>query len=293
MELISACRAVDSFFFDYQVPVALPAIMRIATCLAILYTFAARIHDTWQFLQPNGLFSFADFQNISREFPQLTLTNLFPESSLWAACILVTLFVSGTLALVGCVTGISTWMFLLCVVSVQSRTLVVMYSGGDSIARTLLFFLALTDSSAWMSVDLIWRADRPVVVSGWGIRVIQFYLCFVYFWSSIHKLHCPHWLCGDAIENALKSPIWSRNSQTHLLRHPRILRLATRATLFFEFFAPLAFFANGVSALWMCAGLALHAGIWRNLRIGYFSPLMMAGLLSFSGPLLRAATPSP
>ncbi len=286
MEFTAACRAIDGFIFDYQVPAALPALIRIVTCLAILFSFAIRFHDIWQFLQPNGIFCYADFLQTSKKFRQISATNLFPHSKTWAACILLTLYVAGILATVGCATNASIVVFLICVVSVQSRTFVIMFSGGDSVARTLLFFLAFMDSSACLSIDSIWRTEHPAVVSGWGIRVIQLYVCAIYFWSSIHKLSCTNWAQGKAVENAVKSPTWSRNPHSPLLRYPFVLQVTTISTLFFEFLAPIALFINELSAVWMFGGFALHAGVWACLRIGYFSPLMMAALLSFSAPVI-------
>ena len=115
--------------------------------------------------------------------------------------------------------------------------------------------------------------------------MIQVYVCSIYFWTAIHKLYSRDWLQATAVANALKSPMWSRNPRTGLLRQTWMLRAAAVGTLCFEFFAPLALFAAELSITVMVLGVALHVGIWRGLRIGYFSPLMIAAILSFGGPI--------
>lgn len=286
MSILETIQAVDHFFFGYQVAPELPALLRIATCLVLLFHFTTTFHDTWQFIKPNGLFPFPAFTSASRHFPQFTLINLFPASTFWAALIFAAFYLSGILALLGCFTSCSLWIFLVCTASLQGRAFVIVFSGGDSVSRVLLLFLALADCSATWSVDSLFQDFRTDEVAGWPIRAIQVYVCIVYFQSAVHKSQSAQWQAGDVIESVLLSPTWRRYSHCWLLRFPLILKTATRATVVFEFLFPLVFFSEGLQTFWLFGAVALHAAIWWSMRIGYFSPMMIVAVSSFGGELL-------
>src|SRR5687768_12076402 len=125
MTISEAIQMVDRFFFEYRVIPELPALLRIATCGVLLVHFATTFHDTWQFLKPDGLFPTRAFSQASRNFPQFTLTNLFPENKFWAGAVLAAFYLSGISALLGCFTACSLWVFLACAASLQGRTFVI------------------------------------------------------------------------------------------------------------------------------------------------------------------------
>lgn len=281
MTLIDVVQAFDSFVFDYRVDPLVPALMRMATCLIILSSFLQRLSDTRLFLSRRGVFGDDQYRAEVKRFPQFSVYPILPESLRSPNWMLSIFFGSGLLSLLGVLTPISLVIFLLFAASIQSRTFVIMFSGGDSVSRMLLICLICTDSAAVLSVDSLFRRSVTDSVPGWPIRLLQIYVCCIYFWSAIHKFHCDFWMRGVAVRNAMHSSLWSRGWLLGSVTRPVIYKTLAFATLGFEFFAPFAVWLDDLRVPTVLLGFSLHLGITIFLRIGYFGPLMIVALMSF------------
>jgi uncharacterized membrane protein YphA (DoxX/SURF4 family) len=292
MEASALVHAFDAFFLNYRVHAELPALMRMAVAAVCLGTFVLDREDLWELLRPSGVFPAERYADACRECPQISAFALFPKSERWAATVFALTFVAGFFALIGLWTRPAMWALLIGMTSVQSRTFIASFSGGDSVLRCVVFFLACTDTSSALALDALGREGRPAMVEGWGLRNIQVLVCAAYFWSALHKLHCPFWLDGSVIRNALRSHVMGRFPDTPLARAPRLLRAATYGTLVFEFFAPIGFYVRPFDAIFLAAGVAFHVGTTAVLTIGNFGPAMLVAVASFAEPLVAwAITP--
>lgn len=281
MNLSQLAGKIDDYFFACEADAHVLAAMRMGTALVLLAYYSVQLRDIYNFSRTDGYFVTKDYQRLTGQFPQCSLFELFPNSRLLPLIVIIGFFVSGIASFLGFCTHFSLGLFLVFTVSIQSRTFVIMFSGADSIARTLLLCLALTESGNALSVDrlLFDMSDQPI--NGWTIRLLQVYLCFVYFWSAIHKLHCEYWISGQAASNALYSPIWSRRTVLEFAANQGLSRVSSHSVMFFEFFAPVLFFIDETRLPTMVFAMLMHAGIAVFLRIGSFGPIMMVALLSF------------
>ena len=192
-------------------------------------------------------------------------------------------YASGLFAMLGLFTEFSFFVFLVCVISFQSRLAPIMCSAADAVLRTMLLCLFLTDCGAAWSLDVVWGwNDGNVVVNGWAIRVFQIFICLVYLGSAMPKLHDRYWLNGDVVRNAVLSGIWGKRiAMNFIKKHTRTL---TVCALFYEYFAPLLLLFDKTTLIAVIAGMFLHGGIAVFMRVGCFGPLMCIALLSFLNP---------
>jgi hypothetical protein len=286
MDFSDLAFAFDAFVLHYQVPALLPALMRVAVAGYWTAYVVVNRHDLWAFMRPNGVVSPEAFAALTAGSPQPTVTDLLPRSEAWARAVFVGNVVFGVSATLGIGTRASMWLLFVCMVSLQSRTCVLLSSGGEAVLRTVLFFLACSDTSAALAFDALGRDDAPAAVSGWALRNIQILVCGAYFWSSLYKLYCRHWLDGSTVANVLRSPMWSRDPATPLLAYPALLRAVTIGTVVFEFTAPVGLFTRPVDVVFLILAFGLHTGIVVTMQIGTFGPAMMIALLSFGAPLV-------
>jgi hypothetical protein len=286
MDASAIARAFDAFFLRYRVHAEVPALMRIAMASFLLGHFFLVREDVWELIRPTGLFPAKHFAEARKGLPQVTAIALFPTSERWAATIFALTFVSGFLALIGLWTPVALWTLLVCVTSVQARMFIAAESGADSIIRSVLFFLACTDTASAFAIDALLGGARHATVAGWGLRNIQLLVCAAYFWSAVHKLYCRAWSSGVAIRNTLLWPNFARWPNPPVLRMPRLLRAANHATIVFEFFAPFGFYVRPLDRLFLAAGVAFHLGIIAFLRLGTFGPAMLIALMSFGEPVV-------
>jgi hypothetical protein len=276
---------IDRWFFDYQVSSVHLALMRIG-CVATIagYLFHQR-NDLLRFMAPDGPFSETAWNQQTARFPQIALNQWFPNNRKLPQVVFTTMMISGFCSLTGLITQFSLIVFLLCVISIQSRAFLLLFSGGDSVARMVLLCLILSDSGATWSVDAWLRSQSSDLVSGWPMRLLQIYVCTIYWNATRYKIHMPCWTRGHAARDAAMSGLWSRRIEQVWFKSDLLSIWASRSVLFFEATAPFTFWIRELTLPTFFLGVILHAGVWIFLRIGYFGPIMIVALFSFAGSL--------
>lgn len=202
---------------------------------------------------------------------------------------LVGVYWLGVAAILAFTAGLGTWAANLLVsgllVAIHHRNPWIQ-NGGDRLLRIWTLMMLTMSSGAVWSVDA-WirrRVGRPprVVVSGFGLRLVQMQLVVMYTATGLAKLGDPAWLQGEAIYYALSDAGFSRAPwlldpivQSSLVRP--LLRLADLATLVFEIgFGPLVLWSRTRNGT-LLAGVALHGGIFLTMAVGLFGPASVWG----------------
>lgn len=233
-------------------------------------------------MKPNGLLTVDDYVKHAGLFQRLSVLRYAPQHSLVAPSILALFFISGLFAILGLFTQLSILVFLVCTVSIQSRTFVTHFSGADYIARSLLLCLLFANCGAALSMDATLFSRSEAMVPGWPIRLIQIYVCVIYLSSAIQKCRCDFWRSGEAMRNVAVSVMWSRRLFLETLCKVWVYKFGTYAVVFFEFLAPFTFWFPELRLATLVVAVLFHLGVLLVMRIGYFSPLMIAAVLSFA-----------
>lgn len=284
MTIVEWISLLDRWFFEYRLAAEQVATIRILAVGVIVLYIAFQAPDIIRFSSPRGMLDSKTWLKCCEQFPQLSVYAIFPQSQLLPWVVLIGLFVSGMAALIGMFSWLSLLVFLVCVTSTQSRVFPILFSGGDSVVRMLLICLILSDSSAAWSIDAWHFGTANERVSGWPMRVLQIYLCSIYWNAAYYKLTRSCWTDGHASRDSAMSGLWGRRAST-TIQSDWLSKSASRCVLLYESMAPLTFWVTELTLLTMAIGMMLHGGVWSGLRIGNFGPIMIVGLLAFSEQL--------
>lgn len=269
------------FFFDYHVSAFFVGIYRVLTITAILSYLIYIYKDIIIFTEPNGLYPLKSFMaNCRSSYRRLNLFNIFTfQNSNYVLTYLLYFF--GFLSLIGLFTTISLICFYFILISFQQRVAPINQSGGDIVANIILFCLIFMDSGAAFSVDSCFKNIEISMVDGWPMRLIQISISIGYFWSAIYKINSPEWQSGEALKNAMVFTFWSKYRYLELFRNKYISLMSNYSVLFFQFFSPVLFWVQEFRPYAILYGITIHFLMIINLKIGYFGPIMIVGILSF------------
>ncbi len=280
---------IYNFLFNYQIYSEFAAFLRIISVGYLIFCLAFFYKDAWAFSSPDGPFGDKDYKNFSRNiFPQFSLFDYFHDQNFAQKFIFINFFIFGFLSIIGLFTNISLFLFLIIMMSIQSRIFPIIYSAADSIARILITCLLITDCGSQYSIDnILGISSNQDIINGTGIRVLQISICMIYFWSSIYKLRDNYWLNGSAVKNAIASPIWGKRWFLKLWSANLVSKIITFSVLIFEYFAPAFFFIKETRNFAIIYAIFMHLFITIFMRIGYFGPIMIISIMSFCNDFFK------
>lgn len=199
--------------------------------------------------------------------------------------------------------GYRTRFFLFCVwlltVSLHNRNEMI-ETGGDALLRMTCFWAMFLPLGGLASLDV--RAGRvrkavQLSVLSWATFGFMMQLCFVYWFSAIHKSH-PQWRSEfTAVHYAMHIDSYATAFGTWLRQYRGLTRGMTVGVLGFEFLGPFLLFGAGLLSLvpgmsWLAkyqapvrtfgvfGFVALHFGLGLGLSLGTFSWFAMLIWLS-------------
>lgn len=150
--------------------------------------------------------------------------------------------------------------------------------GSDDLARALLVFLVLAPIGSR-------REKMPV----WPLRLCQLQVAIMYLATAIWKHQGSDWRDGSALYWALSDPRFARLNLDAVLASSTgqlSLQLFTWGTLILEYALPFLLFWPRTRRAAVLSGIALHLGILATMRVGLFTPMVMASYVAFwAGPL--------
>ena len=280
---------IYNFLFNYQIYSEFAAFLRIISVGYLIFCLAWFYKDAWAFSSLDGPFGDKDYKNFSRNiYPQFSLFDYFSNQNFAQKFIFTNFFIFGFLSIVGLFTNISLFLFLIMMISIQSRIFPIIYSAADSIARILITCLFITDCGSQYSIDnILGISSNQDIINGTGIRVLQISICMIYFWSSIYKLRDKYWLNGDTTKNAIASPIWGKRWCLKFWSANLVSKIITCSVLIFEYFAPALFFIKETRNFAIIYAICMHLFITIFMRIGYFGPIMILSIISFCNDFFK------
>ena len=275
-----AWNAWSRFFFTPADPRPL-ALIRIAVALLLLWSYGWLATDFHAIFRHDG---WADSQSVRSALPPgaWSLWFTIPEALHPAA------YGLGLVALVALFTGVGSrvaavvaWVF---VVSTMRRVPMMLF-GFDNVIATWLLYLAASGASGQAYAMRLPSRDRlvtrPTISANLGLRLIQLHLCLIYASAGLAKLQGRPWWDGSAVGMLLGNSEFRTFDLGILASHPRVLELATHATIALELLYPILVWFRGWRP-WLIAGaVAMHLGIALAMGLTEFSLAMIAGNLAF------------
>ena len=151
-----------------------------------------------------------------------------------------------------------------------------------------IVYVSLSGANQWLSVDAWWAARRGQPMSteapAWALRLLQFHVSMVYVAAAWHRIDDGAWIRGEIVYEALSNSWYTRFPTVDFQPWKPLLSLATWATEAAELSAPIALWIPRLRPYWVVALLSLHAGLQLGASVGWWQPMMIAGLISFIDP---------
>jgi hypothetical protein len=172
-------------------------------------------------------------------------------------------------------------------VSLWNRNPVVC-DGGDAVVLVLLFWSMFADLGARFSLDVrLGRRPAAARVPAAALRFLLLQVAYIYLITFLSK-RGSSWIGGTAVQLAAGSPDWGRGLGPLVASSAGLSAALTWATLAIEGLFPLLLLspwrARRLRAIALCAGLALHIGIFLTMGVGIFSLVMPASYLVLLRP---------
>jgi hypothetical protein len=203
-----------------------------------------------------------------------------------AACLL--LVVAAVATAVGWRTRASSWVAVLCMLSLQ-RTNSTIFNSGDLLLRQIGLAVALAPSGLLWSLDAVRLRKRErtpnLLRAPWAMRFLQLQVAIGYALSGWAKLQGGTWHDGTAIGRALRIEDLQRfAAPSWLFEQSVLLNLVTWGTVAFEVSFVLLVWSRRLRPWVLAIGVALHLGIDVFLDIGFFSYAIFLSYLAFIPP---------
>ena len=189
------------------------------------------------------------------------------------------------------------WIVLVGQISYAYRDPVLAY-GVDQVLGSLLFILCLAPVGRAMSLDRV-RAVRaakrsnleatlPRYASPWAgacIRLMQFQMAVLFFYSATKKLRGDEWWNGDSIWSVVANiDFYNRVLLDVLASHYWLVNVATYLTILIEISYPFLIWQRATRPYLLAAAIFLHLLFATIMGMPYFSFVMIMGHMSFIRP---------
>jgi hypothetical protein len=196
--------------------------------------------------------------------------------------------VAGSLLVVGYRTRAATALCWVLLATLQMRNHMV-YFGGDSLLRVLLFWSLFLPLGGRWSVDAR-RAPGEVRSNRFaslGSAAMLLQIATVYWVTGLGKVD-PAWFDGSAVWYALNLDLYVTRAGIWLREQTWLIPILTYGTLGLEILGPCValspIWSGPLRTLMVATFAAFHAGMWLALDIGFFQPLSIAAWLVFLPP---------
>jgi hypothetical protein len=225
---------------------------------------------------------------------------LFLLTADWQLAVLQVVFLAACAAfIVGWQTRWAKWIVLAGHLSFVYRNPVAQY-GVDSILASTLFLLCLSPLGDALSLDARRRpvgdGDRLGIRErrrrAWGfacLRLIQFQVAVMFFFTGVEKVRGDAWWHGYAVWMALTNQEFSNVPIGWLASHFWIVNLLTQGTMFFEVAYAFLIWGRGTRPFFLAGAIILHLGMAVMMGLYLFSFVMIVMHLAFLRPEWIAA----
>ena len=163
------------------------------------------------------------------------------------------------------------------------------YWGWAWMIQPYLAYVLLAPTGRFLSVDAWLKSRRrgaPLpaaaewVCPAWPLRLLQVHVCTMYAVSAWPRIDDPGWLRGEIVYAAVANALFGRLLIDWQPFKP-LLAYLTYVAFVLEPLAPILLWLRTVGPWWAYAMIALHLGLEVLTNLGWWSFVMIAGLLCF------------
>lgn len=202
--------AIDGFFFARISPLGF-GLMRSMWAASNLFFMACQWQDVTLYYSGEGYFPAHLVTTVTRWDYRFSLLNYITQpNAVWVLYLL--LLFALTCMMLGIVSRWSTWLSVLLMFSFQEHTFT-MFAGGDTMMRTLGFYLAIAPHLSAFSLDRMWQqwkywseervllphATMPI----WPYRLVLWQFIVIYVTAGWYKSLDTMWTMGSGVAVSL------------------------------------------------------------------------------------------
>jgi Vitamin K-dependent gamma-carboxylase len=163
--------------------------------------------------------------------------------------------------------------------------------GVDNFMTIGLFYLMLSPLPDRYSLDWRLRELRPKnpQLLGFWLRVLQFHLCVIYFFSGLTKCLGNGWWNGTSVWRALIRPPFNMIDPEILVRWRSLFPVAGICICLLEIGYPFLIWNGKTRKIWLIGICAMHLGIGVTMGMYLFALIMIVlNLAAFGSGLISA-----
>lgn len=275
-------QAWNTFWFTPADPIPL-AIVRIGTGVLLTWSCIVWLLDPDAFFGDRGWLPSTDVWRMNDQPWQWSW--FFAASGPNAVRVLAGIaLVAAVLLTIGLATPLAAVVSLLGLVSAANRAPLNTFGLDDTLGM-LLVSLVIGPSGARLSFDErllgAGRGGGESVRANVAIRLLQFHLCVVYFFSGAGKLFGASWWEGTALWGAAANVQYRTLDLTWMAWHPLVVNALTLTTLFWEVGYAALVWPRLTRRLFLAIAVMVHLGIGLAMGMMEFGLAMITANLAF------------
>jgi len=287
LKLSTLSGVLHNFFFKMVSPYPVAA-FRILFGLMVFQVALSLAPDLYLWFGNPGVISQKTVA--SDAIARLNLLTFHPESNEWVLGLWIAYLVAAVLFTIGYQTRFATIAVFILMVTFTNRNLY-LYHAGDTLMRTMSFWLLFAPSNEVWSVDSYLKRRRSgsttpfcPLVSAWSWRALQIQLCLVYFSAFTAKTPGFYWGIGEACYIASRFESLFRMPMPISFDVLPVANFFTWGTLFIEFSLFTLIWIKELRYYVIACGICLHLSIDWCMSIPAFEWLMICSFVLFVEP---------
>lgn len=265
---------LSDYFFKPISPYPL-ALFRILVGLCACTTLLL-LHNQW--LAWFGVRGWVSMETIAKAETgfRVDLFALIPHDDRWIAAFFWLLLAASITLTAGLGTRLSTIVLYLGLNSLNQRNTLI-FHGGDTLLRTVMFFLIFAPAGAALSLDRLLKLRKNHAphtpappVSPWAQRLIQIQIAVVYLASFLWKLKGAPWRDGTALYYVLHLGEIRRFPIPAFFYQPWAFHTLSWITMLFELSFPLLIWFKPFRNPLLIIGILFHLSLEYTLNLPMF-----------------------
>lgn len=184
-----------------------------------------------------------------------------------------------TIGFYACISGLFCWIVL---VSIWHYNPLVL-DGDDALLRMSLLYMLFSPCDNAYSIK---KKTEPFSKQAfiWPLRLMQFQLLIVYFFSGWFKFLNPEWMNGQILNSILIHPQYSRWDLSYFVKQPWIidvLKPISQLICWWEMLFPVLLCHKSFRQVCICIGIFFHLTLLVTMHIRGFSLIMLVLYMVF------------
>jgi hypothetical protein len=278
-------KRLNNFLFNYNFYKPF-VFLRIAVALFSILIFISTASDMQNLIGLNGL--------TGREITEATISTRFIPRISWLIdplmkegftdekSIVIIMWIYATamiFMLAGLFTRVSVFIVWIIQLMICNSNQYFFSYGADTFTNiALLYCLIMPANQFWSLDNLLFKKEKKKfdpVYESFFIRMLQTYLCVVYFFEGFFKIILLKWVTGDSMWISLMIPRFNIINFSFMAYHPFITKLTGWIIVALEFFYPVMMYFTRTRKPWLVLVILMHVCIGIFMKLPFFGIMMI------------------